>query len=158
MTTPWLLCRVGGSACALPLGHVIEVMRPLPVVPIAQAPAGVLGMCVMRGASAPVIDLALCLCGLPGTPTRFVAVHGAPPSSGERAHAPRRLALAVDAVVGTIQLAPERVERVPPLLARAAAGLEAMVALDSSLLLLLQTARLVAELKLPELPSHVGSH
>jgi purine-binding chemotaxis protein CheW len=144
-SSPWLLCRVRSNLCALPIEQVLEVMRPLPILPVAQAPQAVLGMCVLRGAAVPVIDLALCICGLAGEPTRFVSVR-----AGER-----RMALAVDAVSGTIVLEAERVAEVPPLLAQAAPALAAVMALDTSLLMLLQAGRVLPDAALSELTIHV---
>jgi hypothetical protein len=37
--SPSLLCVVGGRSCALPLTHVTENMRALPIEPFAGAPA-----------------------------------------------------------------------------------------------------------------------
>lgn len=144
-SSPWLLCRVRSNLCALPIEQVLEVMRPLPIIPVAQAPHAVLGLCVLRGLVVPVVDLARCLSDQAGEPTRFVAVR-----VGER-----RLALAVDAVCGTIVLDSERVAEVPPLLARTSSALHAVTALDSSLLMLLQASRVLPDAVLSELTIHV---
>lgn len=54
----WLLCRAGTHLCALPLAHILEVMRSLPIEPLlADAPAFVRGLSVIRGAPVAVIDL-----------------------------------------------------------------------------------------------------
>ena len=53
-----VLVQAGLHLCALPLGAVIETLRPLPLRPLAGAPAGVLGVAVVRGSPVPVIDLA----------------------------------------------------------------------------------------------------
>jgi hypothetical protein len=45
----WLLCRAGNLLCALPIEHVIEIMRPLPVEQIAGAPHYVRGLSIIRG-------------------------------------------------------------------------------------------------------------
>jgi purine-binding chemotaxis protein CheW len=39
-----LVCRVATRICALPVGVVIETLRPLPLEPIAGAPAFVTGL------------------------------------------------------------------------------------------------------------------
>jgi purine-binding chemotaxis protein CheW len=119
----------------LPLADVVEIMRPLPVIPIVDAPSGVLGMCVMRGVATPVIDAAQCVLGTPGTPTRFVALR-----AGER-----RIALAVDAVPGTLDLAEARATQLPQLLASASAAVVATAALDAQFLLLLSTGRILPQ-------------
>ena len=53
----WLLCRAGARLCALPLQNVMETMRLLPIEPVAGAPRSVLGLCPIRGAPVPVVDL-----------------------------------------------------------------------------------------------------
>ena len=146
-TTPWLLCQVHEPVCALPLAQLTEVMRPLPLLAVAQSPECVLGLCVMRGAPVPVIDLARCLCARSAAPTRFVALR-----MGER-----RIALAVDAVSGTISLDPEQLAAVPPLLSRASSARDAGTALDTRRLMLLQTSRFLTDSELSELASHVGT-
>jgi light-regulated signal transduction histidine kinase (bacteriophytochrome) len=87
-----LVTRVGGVACAFPIAHVVETMRPLPIEPIGgsdSALALVDGLAMVRGAPIPVID-ARRLLGIPGAPaTRFVIVRAAE----------RRVALVVDAVI-----------------------------------------------------------
>jgi purine-binding chemotaxis protein CheW len=132
----WLLCRIGSGLCALPLGHVVEIMRPLPVEPVASPPAFVRGLSVIRGEPVPVIDLGLLLGGATGEPTRLVLI----------ALGPRKIALAVEAVRGVRPADRARVKDLPPLL-RDATG-EAVAAigtLDAELLLVLQSGRLVPE-------------
>jgi purine-binding chemotaxis protein CheW len=69
-----LIFRAGPLYCALPLGEVIETMRPLPVQPLAGTGSIVRGVCVMRGASTPVIDVAQLLGGHAASASRFIAV------------------------------------------------------------------------------------
>lgn len=52
-----LVLRTSRCTCAVPLVYVSEVMRPLPVEPLAGAPAGVPGVAVIRGRVTPVVDL-----------------------------------------------------------------------------------------------------
>jgi purine-binding chemotaxis protein CheW len=127
----------------MPLEHVVEVMRPLPIVPIAQAPACVLGMCIMRGAPTVVVDVARCVYGESAPFTRFVAVR----------MAERRVALAVDAVVGSLDIAQDRLAEVPSLVS-AASAVDAIATLDSQLLLLLRTAKLLPDFAGTELPPY----
>lgn len=141
----WLLCRVRTSLCALPLAHVIEVMRPLPTTPIAHAAACVLGMCVMRGEAVAVIDAGRCLLNLPCSPTRYV---------GLRVGA-KRIALAVDGALGARVFSSEQTATLPPLLSDASATLAAVGSLDRDLLLFLQSSRVVSELALAESSNHV---
>lgn len=144
-STPWLQCRVRSTLCALPVDQVIEIMRPLPVSPVARAPECVLGMCVIRGEAVPVVDLARLLLGEAGEPTRFVCVR-----AGER-----RVALAVDGVPGTLELSAAQVAEVPPLLARASAAVEAITTLDKTLLVLFESSRVLPAVEVAKLAEHV---
>jgi len=131
-----LLCRVRDVLCAFPLEHVEETMRPLAVERIAGVPSFVQGLAVIRGVPTPVVDLASVLSGDASHPTRFVTV-----KTGTRL-----IALAVDAVVGVIEIPPDAVEVLPPLFQRN--GLDAISAigvLDADLLLVLQSTRLVPD-------------
>jgi purine-binding chemotaxis protein CheW len=56
-----LICRVRGRLCALPLAHVNETMRPLPIEPTLGAPPFVRGLALIRGRPTPVIDVAALL-------------------------------------------------------------------------------------------------
>jgi len=146
-STACLLCNVGSLVCALPVGHVVEVMRPLPIRHLEDVPPFVLGVALVRGAPAPVLDLARLLgVTVPaalrderaGRLARFVTVaaHG---------HG-RRVSLAVDEVRGIRALARAELGELPPLLrAVDARGAGAIGAVDHELLLVLETTRLVPE-------------
>jgi purine-binding chemotaxis protein CheW len=129
-----LVLRVGPTLCALPVSHVGETLRPLPIQPLPDSPAFVRGLAVVRGEPTPVIDLAELLGVAAGACTRFVtvAVDG------------RRTALAVDAVTGVRKLPARALGGLPPLL-REAERVEAVGRLDAELLLVLRAARLVGE-------------
>jgi purine-binding chemotaxis protein CheW len=132
----WLLCRAGAGLCALPLGHVLEIMRPLPIEPVAAPPPGLSGLSLIRGTPVPVLDLAVLLGESAGPIGRFITatVEG------------RRVALAVESVLGVRRIDPALMDELPPLL-RDSAG-EAVAAigtLDAELLRVLQTGRLVPE-------------
>lgn len=126
-----LLARVDGLLCALPIEHVAETMRPLPVEPLSGSPPFVLGVAVIRGLPTPVVDLAAFLSGRAGAAIgRFVAVR-----LGER-----RAALAVAGVLGVRILPPEALAGLPPLLRDVAPGVLAAVGtLDERLLLVLRS-------------------
>jgi purine-binding chemotaxis protein CheW len=76
--------------CAVPLAHVIEIMRPLPIESLSGAPAFVSGIAIIRGIPTPIVDLAAVL----GTPNeaavRFVTMRVVD----------RQVALSVNAVLG----------------------------------------------------------
>jgi len=142
-TEPSLICRVRARLYALPLAHVVETLRPLPVEPLAGAPSFVPGLSIIRGVPRPVVDAALLLgaqaVAAPAadrSAARFVSV---------RAGA-YQLALAVDAVLGVRALPPDALHGLPPLLHEA--GAEAVAAigrLDADLLLVLHSSRLLPE-------------
>ena len=135
---------MGGRFSGLPLEHVVEVMRPLPLERVAETREFVRGMAIIRGEAVPVVDARRLLDG------------GDPPDGGRlvtlRVGA-RRIALHVDDVVGVRVIAPEVLGEVPSLLGDASAARTALGALDGRLLELLDTARLLpAESILAEAP------
>jgi len=121
---------------ALPLDDVVETMRPLPGEPLAGAPRFVRGISVIRGAPVPVVDAASLLGIGDSHAARLVTLR-----VGDR-----RVAVAVDAVLGIRALPPESLQELPPLLREAGSGVvEAIGVLDAELLLVLQSVRLVPE-------------
>lgn len=145
-----LLCRVQRRRCAIPLEHVSEIMRPLPVEPLHGAPASVSGLAIIRGAPVPVVDLALLL-SLPAEakggaaplapPTEEVVTRYVVVRAGSR-----QVAVAVDAVDGVTELAQESVQTLPPLLSEAHSGVVSGIGtLDAELLLVLGRSHWVPE-------------
>jgi len=134
--TSWLLCRAGARLCAVPLEHVIEIMRVLPIEVVAGAPRFVRGMAVIRGSPVPVVDIGLLFGQEASASTRLVTV-----AIGER-----RVALSVEGVLGVRSMAAASLGAMPPLL-RDAAGdaISAINTLDSELLLFLRAARIASE-------------
>lgn len=131
-----LLCRVRSILCALPLEHVEETMRPLPVEPIQGVPSFVRGLAVVRGVPTPVVDAASLLNGDGSQATRFVTVR-----TGTR-----RVVLTVDAVVGVIEIPPDAVDGLPPLFqSHGLDAISAIGALDADLLLVLRSTRLIPD-------------
>jgi purine-binding chemotaxis protein CheW len=137
----FLLCRIGSRIGALTLKDVRETMRPLPIEPLAGTPPFVLGLAIVRGFPAPVIDAGRLLgpSASPSTPissARFISL-----KLGERT-----AALAVDAVLDVRSLAAGILADIPPLLGEAGADLvSALGTLDTELLLVLEAARLVPD-------------
>ena len=132
-----LICRVLNRLCALPLQHVIETMRPLPVEPLAGVLRPITGVAIIRGAPVPVVDLAWVLAAEESHPTRFVTVD----ADG------RRVALAVDAVVGVRTMPAGDLHDLPPLLRDASAdAVVAIGTLDAELLVLLNSGRIVPDM------------
>jgi purine-binding chemotaxis protein CheW len=132
----WLLCRAGAHLCALPLDHVLEVMRPLPVEPLADAPAFLRGIAVIRGAPVPVLDLGQLLGQAKTAPARLITVR-----IGGRV-----LALAVAEVLDVRRDDEIGSHAAVPLLREAAQeSVSTIGALDSQVLLFLEGLRVVAQ-------------
>jgi purine-binding chemotaxis protein CheW len=103
---------------------------------IAGVPSFVRGLAVVRGVPIPVVDAGSLLSGVAAHPTRFVTM-----KAGDR-----RIALAVDSVVGVVEIPRGTLEAVPPLFQDS--GLDVISAigtLDADLLLVLQGTRLIPE-------------
>ncbi|MDR7276250.1 chemotaxis protein CheW [Catenuloplanes atrovinosus] len=89
-----LIFRVGTMLCALPLGEVVELMRPLPIQPLAGSPHYVRGVSVVRGTAVPVLDLGRLLGDFDTAAERFISTK----AGG---------VLAIGAVVGVRDVRPE---------------------------------------------------
>jgi purine-binding chemotaxis protein CheW len=111
-------------------------MRPLPVEPVAGAPQLLLGLAMIRGAPTPVVDAGSVL-GEPGSsPERFVTLRTRD----------RRVALAVEAVLGVATIPAASLSALPPLAGAASReAVSAIGASDAGLLFVLESARLVPE-------------
>jgi purine-binding chemotaxis protein CheW len=133
-----LICRVQGRLCALPLHSVIETMRPLSMEVVAGAPHFVRGLAVIRGEPVPVVDAA-----------RLLGEEDASASS-ERwitlTVGSRRVALAVEGVLGVRRLAADARHALPPLLRDVSRDVVSELGmLDESLLLVLQDGHLLSD-------------
>ena len=140
----FLLCRIGSRIGALALKDVRETMRPLPIEPLPGMPPFVLGVAIVRGFPAPVVDAARLLKPLESPPLPMTP----PPSArfvslklGERT-----AVLAVDAVLDIRPLGAGILADIPPLLREAGAEQMAVIgALDTQLLFVLEAARLLPD-------------
>lgn len=132
-----LLVRVPGALCALPLSEVVETMRPLPVKALAGVPEFVRGVALIRGVPVPVVEVAAFFAQSGNSPTgRFVTV---------RVDS-RTVALSVEQVVGIVDLSGAQFATLPPLLGGVRSDVvETIGSLDSDLLVLLRTARMVPD-------------
>ncbi len=133
-----LVVMAGECACAFPVQHVAETMRPLPIEPLAGTPAFVRGVAVIRGAPTPVIDLKALLKNGENSAIygRFVTL-----KLGDR-----RVALGVDSVVGLKNLNAAQLADLPPMLRDVATDLISAVSTrEAQLLLVLQASRLVPD-------------
>jgi purine-binding chemotaxis protein CheW len=127
-----LVFRAGSLLCALRLDEVIETMRPLPTRPLAGTPPYVLGIAIMRGVPAPVLDVARLLAGEADTAARFVAVR--------TEHGP--LAFATGPVLGIRPTPPAGPAAYPGVSSRLVAGVGMS---GAEPLLLLQSLRVVPD-------------
>jgi purine-binding chemotaxis protein CheW len=133
-----LICRVGSRLCGLPLAHVVETMRPLPVEPLAHLPSFVEGVSIIRGRPIPVLDARRVLGedGEPAAGTRFVTLD----------LAARSAALSVDAVLGVRDIDVAELAQLPALLRDARNDMVAALGmLDQELLVVLERSRLLPE-------------
>jgi purine-binding chemotaxis protein CheW len=132
-----LLVRAGARACALPMAHAVETMRPRPIEGVAGAPAFVLGLSIIRGDPLPVVHLGRLLGDAEvSAVSRFVTLR-----LGRRS-----LALAVQSVVGALELDSARLTELPPVLGAESDGVVAAIGqLDAELLVVLRTMRIVPE-------------
>jgi purine-binding chemotaxis protein CheW len=126
--TRTLVVAVKGRLCAVPLAHVIEIMRPLSLEPISDVPSFVQGISIIRGIPTPVVNLGALL-GMPnGVADRFITLR-----VGER-----QVALSVDSVLGVRELDVSILGELPPLLQGASKNaIETMGTLDEQLLVVL---------------------
>ena len=134
-----LVCRAGDRLCALPLEHVRETLRPMPLVPFDGAPSFVSGVALIRGRPTPVIDLRQLLGSGSGSgppPARLVTL--VLPADGHRP-----AALALDAVLGVRDVAAAHLDACPKLLHEQLEVVSALGRLDQELLLVLDHARLL---------------
>ena len=134
----FLLFRMGSRLCGVPVQDVVETLRALPVEPMEDMPRFVRGLSVVRGLPLPVIDLEVLLTGAEGAtaPARIVVLR-----VGER-----RVALAVDEVLGVREIDPSLLHELPPLLRDAGGDLiEAIGVLDQELLIALRSGRILPE-------------
>lgn len=133
-----LVCEVGRRACGLSLEHVVETMRPLPLEPLATAPAFVAGLSIVRGEPVPVLDLRRLLGSAPSSEPakRLVTLRFGSRSAG----------VLVDAVQGVRRIPDGTLRSLPPLLGEASAEVVREIGrLDEQLLLVLEGGRIVPE-------------
>lgn len=129
-----LLARVSSAIYAVPVQHVAEVMRALPIRSIQGVPDFVVGVAIIRGLPVPVVNLECLVHGTAAAPmARFVTVN-----AGERS-----VALGVASVVGIRELPDHALQRLPPLVQGATASVELIGALDSELLVVLRSSRTI---------------
>jgi purine-binding chemotaxis protein CheW len=132
-----LMIRIRRQACAIPLSHVSEVLRPLPIEATPSQLDALLGVTILRGHPVPVIDASRLIGdGVSEPPGRFVALR-----VGQRT-----AVLAVNEVVGVRDLSDLTLESLPPLFREADSETVSRIGrLDQELLLVLRAARFVED-------------
>jgi purine-binding chemotaxis protein CheW len=129
-----LAFRADRHLVAIRLAHVTEVVRPLPVEPLAGVPPFVRGICVLRGSPTPLLDVRTLLGG--------AAAGGAQPRRFIGMRADRHIvALAVDEILGIRDLPLDLLYDLPS--AFAPAICESVAAFDGEPMLFLSAARVV---------------
>lgn len=131
-----LLTRVRTWTCALPVRHVVETLRALPVESVDDAPPFVRGLSMIRGLPTVVVDLGVLLgAGDDGDPGDRLVVLRVDE---------RRVAVSVDDVLGIREAGAAQIQQLPPLLSSAGRVLvDAIGSLDSRLLLVLNAGRVL---------------
>jgi purine-binding chemotaxis protein CheW len=125
-----LFVKVQTRVCAVPLMHVVETMRPLPVEPIAGMPSFLRGVSIIRGIPTPIVDLGALLGAPGGLAERLVTLR----------FSDRQVALSVDAVLGVRALDRSTIQELSPLLRGASQDVvEAIGTLDDEFLMVLRT-------------------
>jgi purine-binding chemotaxis protein CheW len=113
----------------LPLLHVIETMRPLPVEPVRGVPSFVKGVSAIRGIPTPVVSLGAVLGTADATTERFIILR----------LNDKQVALAVNAVLGVREIDREIQELSPLLQGASKSAVETIGTLDRHLLTVLRT-------------------
>lgn len=132
-----LICRVSSKLCGVPLRHVLETMRPLPLERLANMPSFVRGLSLIRGRPTPVLDGCALLGGSATTSSsaRLVTLR----------LAERQVALWVDAVLGIRSISGDALEQLPLVLRESQADQVATLGtLDAELVLVLEHTRLLS--------------
>lgn len=130
----FLVFRLNTVVCAIPLKHVSEVMRPLPLDKFASLPHFYAGVSVIRGIPTPVLDLKKTL-GVddeetPSRRERFVLV------DSEK----QKIACLVDEVLGIEDIDPQFITKTLGFFQKANRDLiTGMGTLDQKLLLVLES-------------------
>jgi len=132
VTTPqWVIFRLETSQYALPLEHVLEVLRMVAIRPVPEGPAWLAGVINLRGRVVPIMDLRARL-GLPPLGPRLetrIIVTAASGSSGD-ASGPRLMGLLADEVLEVLTQPATPIELPPGLPGAAGLPLAAVQAGD----------------------------
>lgn len=130
------MCRIAAQPIAVPIAAVEETLRPLVVEKLSGVPDYVLGCAIVRGGPMPVISGSRLLGFEGGASQRWLTLKVDD----------RRVALAVDEVVGLRDFASAARSQLPPLLRDKSDIFSSLATLDAELLLILRHTKLVSDL------------
>jgi purine-binding chemotaxis protein CheW len=129
-----LVFKAGTLLCAVPLDHVVETMRALPIKSVSGVPRFVCGVSIVRGEPLAVVDIGLLIADQATRADRLVTVR----TSG------RMVAILAERVIGVYSPQSEHLKQMPPLLLNAATETIAAIGiLDAELLLFLRGAQII---------------
>jgi len=131
---PWLLFRTAGHVAALPISHVVETLRVLPVESVSGAPLYVIGLSIIRGTPTAIVDTALLFGSEPTKHQRTVMVR-----KGERT-----IGLAAEEILGARTIGSEAQQRLPSLFGNIE-SVGAVAIIDEMLVFILESARIISD-------------
>jgi len=131
---PWLMFRTAGHVAALPISHVAETLRVLPVESLSGAPPYVIGLSIIRGAPTAIVDTALLFGSEPTKHQRTVVVRMGACTIG----------LAAEEILDVRTFGTDAVARLPSLFGNVE-PVSAVTILDEMLVLILESARIISE-------------
>jgi purine-binding chemotaxis protein CheW len=135
--TTVLVTKVGDWLCAIPIAEVAETMRPLSTAPVPGMPLFLTGLAIIRGSPVPVVDLnGLLSLNDKRLIGRYVLI----------AVEKRKIALAVESVLGLRRLDDSVMHGLPPLMKEPGEQLVADIGVkDERLFLVLRAVRLIPD-------------
>jgi len=111
-TPQWVVFRLESGQYALPLEHVVEVLRMVSIRPVPEGPAWLAGVINLRGRVLPIMDLRARL-GLPPLGPRLetrIIVADTAGYAGGGASGPRLIGLLADEVLEVLTQAASTIE------------------------------------------------
>lgn len=130
-----LSLRSSTTICAIPIKDISEVMRPLPLNVIPDSPIFLLGISVIRGHSIPIVDFGT-LVGLNKSkpPEKYVVLKVES----------RKVALAVENVMGIKKLSRGFMDQLPPLFQNVHPDIITQIGiLDEEFLIVIRASKLI---------------
>ena len=133
----YVIFRIDSQRYALPLDHVVRVLRMVAITPVPEMPEWVLGIINMAGQTLPVLD-----------PRRLFSQKNQDPELQDRILIlqvqEQTVAVVVDEVLSILEFTSEQIEAPPPALSHSLA-LAATIQQDDALVMVLDVYRLLPE-------------